>query len=82
MMRPPIVARPALPVAPVEFGKPVPAPPVKRGESVKTVALKNRAALHHANRRLENDAAFYDDVREQFSKEPESKCMFFEMWCE
>jgi hypothetical protein len=38
------------------------------GQSVKVFALKNREAAGQANRRLENDAAFYRDVQSQFSK--------------
>ena len=68
-MRQPLVARPALPPAPANFGRPVAPPPVARGESLRTFTLKNRAALHQANRRLENDAAFYRDVVEDFGAE-------------
>jgi hypothetical protein len=50
------------------FAKPVPMPDVKVGESVKTFALKNRAALVEANNRLKNDGAFYQDVRDNFSQ--------------
>ena len=50
------------------FGKPVDLPPVKKGESVKVFALKNRAAAIEANRRLENDATFYDDVLALFGQ--------------
>ena len=66
--RPPLVERPRLPAPPVGFGKPVDLPPVKKGESVKVFALKNRAAAIEANRRLENDATFYDDVLALFGQ--------------
>jgi hypothetical protein len=35
---------------------------------LRTFAYQNRAAAKQANIRLENDAAFYDDVRREFSK--------------
>jgi len=57
-----------LPPAPENFGKPVPLPPSKVGESMKTFALKNRAAAIEANKRLEDDRSFYDDVLEMFSQ--------------
>ena len=44
------------------IGLPTPA----KGKSLRVFALENRAALHLANRRLENDRAFYGDVRREF----------------
>lgn len=41
------------------------------GGSLKKFALENRAALHRANRRLENDRAFYEDVRREFGANQE-----------
>ena len=64
----PLVERPRLPAPPAEFGKPVDLPPVKKGESIKVFALKNRAAAIEANNRLSNDAAFYDDVLRMFGQ--------------
>lgn len=64
---PPAVVKPELPEPPPLFAKPVPVPDVKIGDSVKTFALKNRAALIDANNRLKNDGAFYKDVRDNFS---------------
>jgi hypothetical protein len=43
-------------------------PTVKVGESVKTFALKNRAALIEANNRLKNDGSFYQAVLSNFSQ--------------
>lgn len=63
---PPLVARPNLPAPPDNLGKPVPLPAPTPGKSIKTFALENRAAVHRANRRLENDRAFYDDVRREY----------------
>jgi len=37
-----------------------------KGKSVRVFALENRAAAITANKRLENDAQFYSDVRRQF----------------
>lgn len=65
----PLVQRPKLPVAPSAFGKPVALPAPTHGKSVKTFALENRAAAIQANRRLESDAAFYEDVRREFGAE-------------
>jgi hypothetical protein len=45
----------------------LPAP--AKGKSVRTFALENRAAAHQANRRLENDRAFYEDVRREFGSQ-------------
>lgn len=53
---------------PEKFGRPVDLPPVKKGESVKVFALKNRAAAIEANNRLSNDAAFYYDVLRMFGQ--------------
>ena len=53
---------------PEKFGRPVDLPPVKKGESVKVFALKNRAAVIEANNRLSNDAAFYYDVLRLFGQ--------------
>ena len=66
--RPPVVERPRLPAMPEKFGRPVDLPPVKKGESVKVFALKNRAAAIEANNRLSNDAAFYYDVLRMFGQ--------------
>lgn len=56
-----------LPAAPSEFGKRVEMPKAVVGKSVRVFALENRAALIEANRRLDNDADFYDDVLRLFS---------------
>lgn len=63
------VARPKLPAAPADFGKPIGLPAPAKGKSVRTFALENRAAVHQANRRLENDRAYYDDVRREYGAE-------------
>ena len=64
----PILERAALPNPPRNFGVPVPLPPVKKGESIKVFALKNRAAAIEANNRLSNDAAIYYDVLRLFGQ--------------
>jgi hypothetical protein len=61
-----VLERPRLPAAPAEFGKPIALPDATRGKSLRVFALENRAAASLANRRLENDAAFYEDVRREF----------------
>jgi hypothetical protein len=33
--------------------------------------MENRAALHQANKRLENDGAFWRDVEQNYGREPE-----------
>jgi len=38
---------------------------------VRTFALKNRASLHEANKRLENDDAFWSDVERDYGQQPE-----------
>lgn len=40
---------------------------------MRTFALENRAAAIAANRRLEADAAFYDDVRREFGADDGSE---------
>lgn len=57
-----------LPAAPSDFGQPVPVPRAKVGDNAKAHAAKVTGALTRANRRLENDAAFYGDVRAKFSR--------------
>jgi hypothetical protein len=66
---PPVLERPNLPAAPANFGKPIGLPAPAKGKSVRTFALENRAAAHQANRRLENDRAFYEDVRREFGSQ-------------
>lgn len=58
---------PKLPDPPSEFGKAVDLPKPIKGKSIRTFALENRLGLITANKRLENDRAFYEDVREGFS---------------
>ena len=67
----PQIERAHLPARPANFGTPVQPPPIKKGESVRTFALKNRGALHEANKRLENDDAFWSDVERDYGREPE-----------
>lgn len=43
-------------------------PKPEKGKSVKTFALQNRLNLIEANQRLENDRAFYDDVRRSYGE--------------
>ena len=62
------VERPALPVAPADFGLAVQAPRARAGDNAKAFAARTAGALTQANRRLSDDAAFYDDVRAKFSK--------------
>jgi hypothetical protein len=33
--------------------------------------MKNRGALHEANKRLENDGAYQDDLEREYGQEPE-----------
>jgi hypothetical protein len=40
---------------------------------VRTFALKNRAGLHEANKRLENDGAYLDDLEREYGREPEQQ---------
>jgi hypothetical protein len=61
--------RPALPAAPAEFGKPIDPPKVVVGASLKKTVLEQRAALHQANTRLQNDGAFYSGVKDKFGAE-------------
>ncbi len=74
--------RAELPVAPDNLRKPVPLPAVKVGKSLKVLDMEHRAAIHAANRKIVDRDAFEEDVRREYSKPPESKCMFFEWWCE
>jgi hypothetical protein len=67
----PQLERAHLPAAPANFGKPIPPPPIRKGASVRTTAMENRAALHQANKRLENDGAFWRDVEKNYGREPE-----------
>ena len=60
--------KPVLPVPPEKFGKPVALPKPKVGQSLKVHALETRAAVLQANRRLESDKEFYEDVRKGFSQ--------------
>lgn len=60
--------RVALPAAPANFGRPVALPTLARGESLRHALGEHRAALHTANTRLDNDAAFYEGVRRGFGK--------------
>ena len=59
---PPLVTGARLPDRPADFGRPVPPPAVVKGESVRVFALKNRAALHEANNRLEADSEYLDGI--------------------
>jgi hypothetical protein len=61
-------SRPFLPAAPSTFGQPVPVPKPVKGEDARVFAAKTRGALIDANGRLASDAAFYADVRGNFSK--------------
>jgi hypothetical protein len=63
---PPAIERPRLPAAPADFGRPVALPEPEPGKSLKVFVLQNRSAAAEANRRLERDAAFYEDVRREF----------------
>lgn len=67
---PPLIEKPKLPDAPEGFGKPVELPGAKKGASIRVFSLQNRAAAIEANKRLENDAAFYNDVVKDFSRSP------------
>ncbi|UOF79307.1 hypothetical protein [Caudoviricetes sp.] len=40
---------------------------------MKSFSLENRAAAHQANRRLEYDRAFYEDVRREYSAQEGDK---------
>ena len=60
--------RPSLPVPPMSFGQPVKAPALVKGESAKAALAETRGALARADARLANDAAYYGDVRSNFSK--------------
>ncbi len=60
-----------LPAPPEKFGEPVPVPKPKVGQSLKVHALETRAAVLQANRRLESDREFYEDVRKGFSQDEE-----------
>lgn len=59
-----------LPPAPVEFGAPVAIPQMRVGENPKAIAARFGAALAVANRRLENDYLWYEDVRQKYSAQP------------
>jgi len=41
-------------------------PSPSKGKSIRTFALENRAAAITANRRLEADADFYENVQREF----------------
>ena len=56
-----------LPEPPATFGQPVPAPPIKAGKGAKATLGAYAVALGTANGRLEDDAAFYGDVRRRWS---------------
>jgi len=62
-----------LPAAPADFGKPIGLPAPAKGKSIRAFALENRAAAHQANRRLENDRAFYEDVRRDYGAQGEDQ---------
>jgi hypothetical protein len=47
----------------------VPLPSPIKGKSIKTFALENRAAAITANRRLQDDASFYERVQQEFGVE-------------
>lgn len=64
----PALERARLPDAPAHFGKPVDLPGAVKGKSLRVFAAENRAALHTANQRLEDDAAFYGDVQREFGQ--------------
>lgn len=64
----PQIERPRLPDAPANFGAPVALPQASAGKGLEVFALENRAAAAEANRRLSGDAAFYGDVRREFSE--------------
>jgi hypothetical protein len=55
-----------LPAAPELFGRPVPLRTIRTGDGAKAALAAERADHVEANRRLENDGAFYRDVRGRF----------------
>jgi len=55
-----------LPPPPTAFGKPVPVRPINPGDGAKAALAAERADHVEANRRLENDGAFYADIRKNF----------------
>ena len=57
-----------LPPAPVEFGAKVSTPVMQVGDNPKAVAARLAAALAVANRRLDNDYLWYEDVRAKYGK--------------
>ena len=65
---PPVIERPRLPDAPADYGAPVDLPAATIGKDMRVFALENRRAAILANRRLENDAAFYAGVTKEFGQ--------------
>ena len=59
--------RPTLPLPPVEFGLPVDPPVIRDGDDARLVLGRAAQALRKANRRLNDDRAFYDDVQKGFN---------------
>jgi hypothetical protein len=55
-----------LPREPALFGSPVPLRDLAAGRGAKAALAAERADHIEANRRLENDASFYQDVRRNF----------------
>ncbi|MFT4097047.1 MAG: hypothetical protein QM651_07970 [Rhodoblastus sp.] len=51
------------------FGRPVVVPAPRRGQDARLFAAQTRRALLEANQRLQDDAAFYDDVQQRFGSE-------------
>lgn len=56
-----------LPARPAYFA-PVPDPEIRRGEDVRVVALRLKAAFAEANDRLKRSAALYDQIRTQLAR--------------
>ena len=56
-----------LPTPPADFGRPVMAPEIHRGDDARALAARLAGALVTANTRLKNDAAFYADVQKGFA---------------
>lgn len=46
-------------------------PDPRKGEDARLFAARTRKALLEGNQRLRDDGAFYRDVREKFSAQPE-----------
>lgn len=62
--------RPVLPEPPATFGRPVPLPVPRAGQSAKEFAARAIAAARIANDRLEHDRMWYADVQHDFGGTP------------